>query len=721
MKKALLVIFAAIAVNGYALEGMWMPQQIPQLADELRQMGLKIDPSRFADLTGDPMGAVISLGGCTASFVSPQGLVVTNHHCAYGSIQHNSTADRDLLKNGFLARTLEEELPASPGSRVFVTTKIEDVTARVTGKIPSKTSDADRARLIERREKELVAECEKAGGVRCRVASFFEGSQYLRMTQMEIRDVRLVYAPAEGVGNYGGETDNWMWPRHTGDFSFYRAYVGKDGKPADYSKDNVPYRPAHHLKVSAEGVTPGDLVMVAGYPGRTYRYRTAFEVENARDYSYPSTVRYARELNGILEEVGKDDRSIQILNATRIRGNDNVLKNYEGTLKRLARGDIMAQRNARESELRTWLAADPARAKKYGDILGTIRTLDEQQYATRERDTVQSWLFRSSPVLSQASRIYRWSLEKTKKDLDRAPGFMERDVPQMLQGSDRAQRTMEPKSDRAGLRFFLLEAAKLPAGQRIPAVDQALAATGASGTEAQVEALLDRLYATKVGAAAERKAMYGETRAQLDARKDPMLEFAAALLPLTLANEERDKAFDGAMSRVRPTYMEALRDMTGGRLYPDANSTLRVTFGKVEGYVPRDAVVYHPQTDLSGVVEKHTGEGEFDAPDALLAAAREKKTAGYVDEQLGDVPVNFLSSCDTTGGNSGSPTLNAKGELNGLLFDGNYEALGSDFLVDPEITRSIHVDAVYMLWVMDAVDGAHHLIREMGLTPKFAK
>ncbi|HUP48139.1 MAG TPA: S46 family peptidase [Thermoanaerobaculia bacterium] len=720
MKKTITFLLALVlAPVGHAAEGMWMPQQIPQLSEELRSMGLQIDPNRFADLTGDPMGAVISLGGCTASFVSPEGLVVTNHHCAFGSIQHNSSAERDLIKNGFLAASRAEELPAAPGSRVFVTTNIEDVTHRVTGNLSSRLGDADRARAMERRERQLVDECERPGGVRCRVASFFEGSQYLRTTQMEIRDVRLVYAPGEGIGNYGGETDNWMWPRHTGDFAFYRAYVGPDGRPADFSRENVPYRPAHWLKVAQQGVKPGELVMVAGYPGRTFRYRTAQEVATAREFTIPTTIRYASDLSAILHEAGKGNRETQIRNASRINGFENLLKNYHGTIANMNRGTISEHRAEREAALAAWIGAQPDRTRRYGDVVSRLDALSQELASTRERDLVLTYLYRSSPMLAQAQRVYRWSVEKPKKDLDRAGGFRDRDVPPMLQASARAQRSFDAPSDRAGLRYMLLEAARLPAGQRISAIDQALAATGATGTEAQVEALLDRLYAsTKIGDAEERKAMYAETRAQLDARRDSLLSFAAALLPQSLAGEERGKRVAGAMSRVRPLYLQALREMSGGRLYPDANSTLRISFGRVEGYEPRDAVRYEPQTTLSGVLAKHTGEGEFDAPAALLEAARSGRTEGYRAAHLEDVPVNFLSTLDTTGGNSGSPVLNARGELTGLLFDGNFEALGSDYLVDPDITRSISVDAMYMLWVMDAVDRAHNVMREMGIEPR---
>ncbi len=709
MQRLFLALLLCAASSASANEGMWMPQQIPQLAAELRKMGLKIDPNKFADLTGDPMGAVVSLGGCSASFVSADGLVVTNHHCGFGALQFNSTPERDLITNGFLAKTRGEELPAGPGSRVLVTTKIEDVTSTVTGALDPKLPNGDRQKAIDASVKRLVQECEAPGGVLCRVASFFEGAQYLRTTQMEIRDVRLVYAPAFGVGNFGGETDNWMWPRHTGDWSFLRAYVGKDGKPAEYSKDNVPYRPAHILKVSAAGMNPGDLVIVTGYPGRTYRYRTAAEVRNMQQFTYPATIKYATDLNAILRELGKNNKAVEIANASRIKGNDNTLKNYTGTLAGFEKFRIYAQRQKREADLAAYIASRPE-AKKYAGVLDEMNRLTAASLATQQRDTVLGWVLRASPMLSQASTLYRLSLERPKPDADRASGYQERDWPRIGEGVARAQKSLEPTSDRAGLRYFLAESQKLPAAQRIEPLDDAIRTAGG------VEPLLDALYAgTKIADLAARKAMLGETTAQLQARHDPMLALSAALSPLQLANERRADEQAGAMSRVRPLYMDALRASGGGRLYPDANGTLRVTFGKVSGYAPRDGVVYTPQTTVEGIVEKNTGSGEFDAPGNELAAIAEKKTAGYVDRDLGSVPVNFLSDVDTTGGNSGSPTLNAKGELCGLLFDGTYESLGSDFVVDPKITRSIHVDAVYMLWMMDFVDGAHNLLREMGL------
>jgi len=713
---------ALAAVAAFADEGMWMPQQIPQIAGELKKAGLQIDPNRLADLTGDPMGAIVSLDFCSASFVSPQGLIVTNHHCGFTALQYNSTPQRDLITTGFLAKTLGDELQGGPGLHIFVTNAIDDVTKDMTGKLTGKMTDIDRSKALERRSKEIVGECEKQPNVRCRVASIFEGSQYVRITQMDIKDVRLVYSPTLGVGDFGGETDNWMWPRHTGDYTFLRAYVGKDGKPADYSKDNVPYQPAHFLKVSTEGVNPGDLVFVAGYPGRTFRYKTGEEISMDQEFTYPTSIKYFTDLTAILNAQGKGHKDIEIKNASRIKGFDNTMKNFTGTLANFKSGDLSASRRKQEADLAAYIAADPKRSAAYSNVLAEISRIDRATQATRERDAVLNWLYRSSPELGQAHTLYRLSVEKTKKDLDRLPGYQERDLPRIKDGIERQQRVIEPSSDRAGLRYFLNEAAKLPATERIKAVDDALASTGVSGTDAQIEKFLDRLYgSTKIQSVEDRRAMASETTAQLKARNDAMLNFAAALLPLREANENRDRATEGAMSRLRPKYFEALKGMRGGVLYPDANSTLRITFGKVIGYKARDAVKYEPQTTLAGVLQKNTGEGEFDSPKNLLDAARAKKTDGYVDPQLGDVPVDFLSTCDTTGGNSGSATMNAKGELCGLLFDGNYEAMGSDYLVNPALTRSIHVDIKYVLWIMDAVDGAQNLLREMSLPVHYEK
>jgi hypothetical protein len=463
-----------------------------------------------------------------------------------------------------------------------------------------------------------------------------------------------------------------------------------------------PYHPQHWLKVAKSGVNEGDAVLVAGYPGRTFRYKTADEVRNYQEFVYPTNIRYFSEAVKRMEEAGKNDKDAKIRNASRIDSFYNTLKNYQSVSAGFVKDRILESRLAREEH-----AGGIA-----GATLQEIARLNAELRRTRERDLILDWLTTRGPqMLVQSTNIARLATERPKKDIDRLARFQERDWPNLLQASVRAQRTLEPRSDREILRFLLTEASKVPAEERIPAIDAAVAKAGS------VDALVEHLYgATKVGSQEERAKMLTESVAQLRARNDAMVDFALSLLPLLEAREQRDLAWNGAMSRLRPKYFDALRRVTAGTLYPDANSTLRITFGRVAGYSPKDATWYTPQTSLRGVLEKEKGEEPFQSPKALLAAANDPaRTKPYVDPELKDVPVNFLSTCDTTGGNSGSPTLNANGELVGLLFDGNYESIDADFLFHEADTRSIHVDAQYMLWIMDAVDHADRLLEELGV------
>ncbi len=719
--SVVLVGVSLFAAGLLAEEGMWMPQQIPEMAAKLRALGFKGDPKAFADLSGQPMGAIVSLGGCTASFVSPDGLIVTNHHCVTGGLQFNSTPARNLLKDGYLAKTRAEELPNGPGSRVFVTTSVTEVTSAITGNIDAKATDRERYDLIERRVKERIAACEK-GGQRCNVASFFAGLKYFEVAQMEIKDVRLVYAPADGIGVFGGETDNWRWPRHTGDWSFLRAYVGKDGKPAAFSKDNVPFQPKHWLKISTEGIKPGDLVFVAGYPGRTQRHQTYAQVKETTEWTMPRSIRLAQEQLAILEQLSKQDKALALKVAGRVQGLNNNLTNQKGMLEGLVKGGSLGIKQAREKELEAWIAGDPARQKRYGDVLPALRALQAESEKTREQTAAMMTLSTASTYLSAAESIYRLSVERPKADMDRESGFQQRDWPRIRDAQERMQRTMDATADRALLGWALHLAAALPAEQRIAAVDQAAGlrpGMAKADADQAIDAFVQRLFAgTKLGDRDFRLGLMEKSTADLLATKDPFILLAAAMEPLAEANREAAKNRGGAQARLMPRYMEALLAKAGGLVAPDANSTLRVTYGQVKGVDAKDGLYYKPQTTLAGILEKHTGTGDFDAPEVQLnaiKALRAGKKTPFLDASLGNVPVNFLSTVDTTGGNSGSPTLNAKGELVGLLFDGTYESVASNFLFDPTTTRSIHVDTRYMLWNMAEVDGAANLLQEMSI------
>jgi Peptidase S46 len=685
-------------------EGMWMPQQMPELAGRLRALGYQGDPKAFADLTGFPMGAIVSLGGCSASFVSPDGLIVTNHHCVQAALQFNSRPDRNLMVDGFLAAGRADELPSGPGSRVFVTVAVEDVTAAVTGDIPAGTSGRAYYDLIERRQKALTAEREKQEGYRCTVASFFEGLRYFAITQLEIRDVRLVYAPAAGIGNFGGETDNWQWPRHTGDFSFLRAYVSKDGKPAAFSADNVPYRPKHWLKVSGRGASPDEVIFVAGYPGRTARFNTFESVRETVEFSLPRTIRRNVEQIGILEKVGSGDPETALRVSTRIRGLNNVLTKTRGVHEAMVRGGVLGQKEESEKALLAWIAADPSRQSKYGRVIAEIGG--------------------GSGALGAAETLHRLAVERAKPDAERDPFYQQRNWARTRESLDRLQRSLDRKADRAMMVYNLAAIARLPAGARIEVLDRMI---GLSAGQPESDALV------KISAWVEREVagsklydrdfrlgLFEKTPAELTGTGDTLLVLAAALAPLQEEIRNASKDLAGRLARITPLYAEAVLAQAGGLVSPDANSTLRVTYGTVKGVESRDGLMYLPQTTLRGVAAKATGTGEFNAPAAQLAAIkalRGGKATPFADARLGDVPVNFLSTVDTTGGNSGSATLNARGELVGLLFDGTYDTVASDYFYDKVRTRSIHCDSRYMLWVMAEVDGAAHLLREMTIVP----
>jgi len=705
-------------------EGMWVPAQLPELAEQMEAAGLELDAATLADLTAFPMGAVISLGGCTASFVSDQGLVITNHHCAYGSIQHNSTEQNNILENGFLAASLTEELPAAPGTRVYVMVRVEDVTQRILAAVPDGAQGKARYDAIEAAEKALVAEGEREPGMRCRVSEYHGGLYYELETQLEIRDVRLVYAPASSIGKYGGEEDNWMWPRHTGDFSFFRAYVGPDGKPADFAPGNVPYRPKHWLRIATDGVDEGDFVMVAGYPGRTNRYRLAAEVENNIAWYYPKSTALTRSLLADIETVLQQYPDARLKLEPMIAGLNNRAKNSEGLLAGFERTDVVTPKRELERGLEAWIHADAKRAAHYGEALADLRALIEREQKNRERDLYYGTATRWT-MLDAASTLYRLAQEKRKPDIEREPGYQERDLRRIRERMERIETTYDPRVDRL-LAFERIKMyAPLPAGQRVEAFDRALGIGPGAFDEAQVNATLDRIYAgTQLNDLQARLRWMDASVEDFERSDDGFIRLAVALYPATLAMEAEDEAIAGEFDAVRPRFMEALiayQQSRGQTVYPDANGTLRVTFGNVEGYEPRDAVWYEPFTTPEGILEKDTGKEPFNAPAPLLAAVRARDYGPYTLASLGSIPVCFLSTLDTTGGNSGSPTLNARGELVGLLFDGAWESLLANWLYEPERVRSIHVDIRYVLWVMDRLDKADRLLDEMGVRPAFAE
>jgi hypothetical protein len=696
---------------------MWMPKQLPDVGSKLKSDGLALDPKTMTQLTEFPMNAVVSLGGCTASFVSPQGLVVTNHHCAFGSLQYNSTVQKNILRDGFLAKTLAEEVPAAPGSRVFVTVEVQNVTDKVIDSKTAKLTGKDRMAGIEANQKSLVATCEKDAGNRCTVSSFYGGLEFYLIKQLEIRDLRLVHAPPVSVGKFGGDTDNWMWPRHTGDYSFFRAYVNKDGKPADYSRENVPYHPKHYLKISPAGVKEGDFVMVTGYPGRTNRHRLPSEVAFTFGWNYPAFVKASGEQLAVIARETKGREAAAIAYASTVASINNYYKNRQGMLNSYTKSDLLQRKQKEFDDLKAWVNADNARREQYGSDIAAIESLIAERDAITKREFLLTY---SSPRLLESARtLYEIANQKTQADdMQRKIGYQQRDWPRLRASLDAIDNRYDEQVDKALVRNFLGQYLSLPVGEQNAAFVSALGLKPGM-TETEISAQLDKLYAgSELGKKATRMAWLNKDVAAFKSSDDSFIKIAVALYADGQQREENDRELSGKIQQAYANYMRALiayRNSKGEAVYPDANSTLRVTFGKVAGRTAGnpDGMAWTPFTTLRGITEKYTGKGEFDAPAAQLAAIKAKEFGSYGVKSMDSVPVNYLATLDITGGNSGSPVLNSRAELVGLAFDGTLDSVISDWDFNPATTRTIALDVRYMLWEMDIVDHAKNVLNEL--------
>lgn len=707
-------------------DGKWTPQQVREIDPAwLRKQGLVISPEKLWDPKSGSglLAATVNVGGCSGGFISPTGLFITNHHCLFSVLQEHSTPQNDIITNGFLAKDRNAELP-SKSMRLLVARRYTDVTREIESSVPEKATDIQRTRAIEAKQRAMVETCEKQKATKCRVAAFDGGVNYTLIESTEFNDVRLVYAPPRAIGEFGGEVDNWMWPRHTGDFAIGRVYVGSDGIPAANAPSNVPFKPAFHFPISTKGVDEGDFVMVLGYPGTTYRAFTADEMLERRDYFFKGREELYGEWISILEESTKGNPEAEILVADSLKSLHNRAKNATGQLAGFKRGNLLEKQQTADEAVLAWAAKNPRYSQAVAARAELKKVVDDQ-LRTYQHD----WLLSTIPVggksmyhastpysmrpLYFAVNLAQLARQRQKPEAERGSFWSEKGITQLADRFDREQKNYYEPADRKIFASFVRRALALPQDQRIAAIDQAF--QGAT-TPAAIDAKIDDLYAsTKVTDPAQRALMMKETEQQLRARRDPMLDLGFALDLELQRLLDRQAALEGAVTRLRPVWRRAVMAHAGKPIAPDANSTLRVSFAHVKGYEPRDGVMYVPQTSLSGIVEKHTGEEPFNAPAKILAAAAAKSFGPWVDRDLGDVPVNFLSDADTTGGNSGSPTVNGRGELGGVNFDRVWENVANDFGFNPDIARNVNVDIRYLLWLLDRVENADGLLRELGV------
>jgi hypothetical protein len=714
MKKLLFIsfFFFLSALTSLAQEGMWMLSQLGQL--DLNKKGLLI-PVEKVYSPGKPClaSAILQLGGGSASFVSPEGLIVTNHHVAYTALQRTSTVSSDYLTNGFLARECSEEISA-PGYRAYMLIDMKDVTDEILPAVKNITDPVERDRKINEKITVMTdAVKEKGGDTEAVVTSLFEGRQYILHTYKVFKDIRIVYSPPLSIGNYGGEIDNWMWPRHTGDFSFMRAYVSPEGEGTEYSPDNVPYKPQVWLKPAMGDVDEGDFNFIIGFPGQTTRYRSSNSVDWNLHRNFPFTVNNFKDIITISNEQTKNDHAGELKMASLIRGMENTMKNYQGNIEGMTKTNFLQKKLDFEKEFLKWANSTAERKAKYADILAKEKAQYDIIARTYDRDNVLGLLesILSGRMTGVANNIYGISRELEKPEDERQPGLTEDDLKEYADGLKYTYNDYYEPVDKALLLRTLKMANALQGDQRITSLDYIFKDPGMT-----LEQWVDKAYSTsKMKDLEFARSLVGKPSSELEKLHDPFIGIAAAIYPVSEEVTKINNAFGANVTALRKDYLEALYEWKGSALYADASGTIRFTWGPIKGYKPADAVWYEPFTTLHGVVEKNTGVEPFNAPAQLIKLEETKDFGRWEDPDLGDVPVAFLNQCDITGGNSGSPVMNARGEIIGIAFDGNWEAMTSNWQYDYNLQRCIAVDFRYVLFITEKFGNAAFLLKEMGV------
>ncbi len=718
--KHVICIIALILSLGPALrseEGMFPLSEIHKL--DLKARGFAIASTELYNPNGVSLiDGIIDLDGCTASFVSGDGLILTNYHCAFGAIQSLTTTENDYLRDGFYAAERGAELPAKRYT-VRLIESYRDVSQEVLSVIRKKMTHAQRSKAIEEKMKRLVVAVEKERpGKRAEVAEMFRGKTYVLFIYDYIKDVRLVYAPPRSIGEFGGEADNWMWPRHTGDFAFLRAYVAPDGSNADYSPQNVPFDPKKHLQVAPAGVKAGDFAFVLGYPGSTHRHKSSHYLAFEEDVRLPFITDLYRWIIDLKEKMSANDRATAIKLSSSLKGLWNTLTRSLGQLKGLKNLRLADKRREDEEALQRFINADAARRRKYGTLLGGLTQAYADMTTRAPRDMVLSNLLssRTSLMLGIAFRVCEASYERAKEDTQREEAYMDRNFAMTEKRMVMSLRDYYEPADKAVLREMLRRAAALPPGLSSAAVK---ALSAGVDPEKVIDAFLEKAFAaTQLKNPETVSAWLKKTSAELQTLDDPFLKLAFALYPDQREMKEAQERQKGILDPLLAQLIDAKREFLGKDFIPDANSTLRLTHGRVRGYSPADAVHMEPFTTLGGLMEKHAahpGAPDYAAPRKLLDLAKVRDFGPYAHPELGDVPIAMLYDMDTTGGNSGSPVFNARGELVGLNFDRVYEATINDFAWDESYSRSIGVDVRFILWSLAKFSGARRLLEEMGI------
>lgn len=719
-RKLLLTATFMLVLSGLHLlragEGMWLPILLQQMNEkEMQSMGFKLTADDIYSINHSSMkdGIVLFGGGCTAEFVSKQGLLLTNHHCGYGRIQAHSSLEHDYLTDGFWAKSLEEELP-NPGLTVTLLVRMEDVTAKVLAGLQTGMDEVSRDSLIQSNSEKLIKEAEKETHYKAMIKSFYAGNEFYLFVNEIFKDVRLVGAPPSNIGKFGGDTDNWMWPRHTGDFSVFRVYVGKDGKPAEYSKDNVPYVPKYAFNVSLDGYKEGDFTFVFGYPGTTQEYLSSPAIRQIVETENPVRIKIRTQRLSVIDQYMEQSRKVRIQYSAKAAGIANGWKKWIGESKGLRKLDALDKKQAFEAEFQAWTAGSPERQQKYGKLLTSFDDIYRKSMPLVSASVYYSEAGMGVEILRfsrQFANLVKLSMDsKTKaEDLTKA-------LTGVKKGAADFFKNYHKPLDMELAPWLLREYATNTSGTYQPAALSRIQKKYRSDYNAFTRELFEDSFLDD-----EEKLMkFLENYTAGDYRKlvkDPVYRLAQDFYThMVTAIQPQLSGYQDQTDSLQRLYMQAQREMqTQKRFYPDANLTLRITYGQVKPYFPMDGVKYQYSSTIEGILQKEDTAVYDYVVDPRLKALALSKDFGQYAAASGRLNTCFIATNHTTGGNSGSPVLNARGELIGINFDRCWEGTMSDLMYDPDQCRNISLDIRYCLFVIDKVCGAGHLVREMNL------
>jgi hypothetical protein len=693
-----------LCMNSFATnppdEGMWLPMFIKDYNyADMQRMGLKLTPEQLYDINNSSLkDAVVQLGNgfCTGEVVSKDGLMLTNHHCGYSFIVEHSTEEHDYLKNGFCAMSKEEELP-NEGFYVNFLVRMDDVTAKIFDNVTDGMNATDRESAISSAIATLESEYSEDGKYTVVVKPFYEGNEYYMFTYITYKDVRLVFAPPSSVGKFGGETDNWMWPRHTGDFSMFRIYTAPDGSPALYSKDNVPLQPKHFLSINLQGVKEGDFSMVWGYPGTTERFMTSYEVNVTTQYDNPAFVGVLDAILPVIRDAMRSSDKIRLGYAEDFASMSNSWKNKKGETESLIKLKVADKKAKQEAALQKWINQDPKRQEKYGTVLQDIKNVCD----TLDANSLKALTYSNLILSNSKTMLFPLDVSLTKTNNEEELEVALDEYNTYMEGSD-------PATEKAIILASLKVWNDVPVEYR-PDIFTLIN----KKYKGNLEKFVDVAFEKSVFSSVEnyKKAVPKLSSDLLE--KDLLTTYIQSLIDVLQLNYFNYMMYEQELSSLRNLYLAAVKEMNGSTpMYPDANSTMRMTYGQVLDYYPVDGVHYKYYTTTDGILEKEIpNDAEFDVPAKLKNLILNKDFGKY--GKNGTLSVCFLSNNDITGGNSGSPVINGNGELIGIAFDGNWEALSSDIVFNQDLQRCICVDIRYVMFIIDKFGGGGYLLDEM--------